>query len=257
MSFRPIVVTVVLLCAASAHAEQRNPKHPEAQRLLGEANRLYRVREFTQAIAKYTEGARLEDAPVFWYNLGQSHRQLAQYEEAIWFYKRYLAEGNPADEERQYIGRFILDMEDEQRKAASKAAPTAPGTGSATAEVAPEVADRTLALDIVPSPIEQRREQWYEDKIGWGLAGGGLVFTTIGVALLAKASANASASLYDWSDEAKAAKSQRVWGATFTVVGVGALAGGVVKLILVPELPVEPVAVIAPGSWSVSLSGRF
>jgi tetratricopeptide (TPR) repeat protein len=256
---RFILFLSLLALAAPALADQRKPRNSEAQRFLAEGNRLYRVRDFAPAIEKYREGARLEDAPVFWYNLGQSHRQLAQYEEAIWFYRRYLSEGNPSPEERSYLEGFIGDMQREREKAAASAAPTAPGPIGTVPAV--EIAQAPPATEPTPPPIVPVSDpppapRWYHDKVGWALAGGGLALGITGIALLAQASAKES-SAYGRPDWLASAASLRTWGTVVGLVGVGALTVGVVKLVRVPRPAVEPVAFIGGGSWLVGAAGRF
>src|SRR5687767_5091630 len=91
-----LALTLALLLASErAGAEPRQPRRPEARQLLREANRHYKVREFERAIELYKRGAMAEAAPAFWYNLGQAFRQLGQYKDAIWYYRRYLAEDRP------------------------------------------------------------------------------------------------------------------------------------------------------------------
>jgi hypothetical protein len=107
-----IVALVTCLAAPPAGAEIRRPSSEAARRMLVEANKHYKVREFDKAIELYKKGALIEPAPIFWYNLGQSFRQQGSFKDAIWYYQRFLGVADGADERGQ-VERLIAEMEKE------------------------------------------------------------------------------------------------------------------------------------------------
>ena len=63
----------------------------KARTLSHEAQIAYNLRQFKDALDKYAAAYRLDPVPELLFNIAQCHRQLKQYEEAVFFYKRYLA----------------------------------------------------------------------------------------------------------------------------------------------------------------------
>src|ERR687889_559146 len=95
------VVLVVFVCFASplsgaAYADAiAKPTSPGALAHLSRGARLYDNRSFEEAIMEFKEGALIEPAPVFDYDLGQAYRKLGKYEEALWHYDRFVTNGRP------------------------------------------------------------------------------------------------------------------------------------------------------------------
>ena len=229
-----LVIVAGLLFSMPAHADLSKPKSPEARKHLEQGNQYYRVREFDKAIKEYKAGAVLEDVPIFLYDLGQAYRQLGKYEEAIWYYRRYLSHGNVEGEVRLHVQNFIDVMKAEMEKAARDKQPTDPEprdkpTPARSAE---------SRLDLVTT--EPAPERWYHDKIGWGLAGGGLLVAGVGGGFLLSASSlDDQADRETDSDERirlrDKASSRRTTGAVLAITGVATLAGGIVKLAMYPR----------------------
>ena len=143
------------------------------------------MKEFQKAIEFYKEGALVEDAPVFLYNLAQCYRQLGEYEDAIWHYERFLDAQNPDDEIRMYVRNFIDVMKAELKQKVKNQPPTDPGDDGQRPDADKRNSDDSITVPIkfdAPSP-------WYADRIGWALAGGGLVIGGIGAGLLVNAAA--------------------------------------------------------------------
>ncbi|HZH04848.1 MAG TPA: tetratricopeptide repeat protein [Myxococcaceae bacterium] len=55
------------------------------------AQRAYDLGQFEEALKGYSEVYRLKSHPALLFNIAQCHRQLAQYERAAFFYRRYLS----------------------------------------------------------------------------------------------------------------------------------------------------------------------
>src|SRR5262249_15990757 len=107
-----------------------------------------------------------------------------------------------------------------------------------------------------PPPLEER--SWYEDKIGWGLVGAGLVAAGGGVAFLAHASRQPGEGQTRREQEQAldlndSARSSRTIGGVLAGVGAAIVVGGVVKMVLY-DRPGTRVAVVPGG---IIVAGRF
>jgi tetratricopeptide (TPR) repeat protein len=275
-SFVPFtaLLAVCIPCAiASADTDPlAAPKDAKAAAHLKQGNRHYRLRDFQSAITEYKAGAAIEEAGVFWYNLGQCYRQLGNYEDALWYYQRFLDRGKPTGALRDSVVDFIAKMTAEKEKAATKQQPTDAGgdENSATTD-----AKQTTATPAVPAPTQTQEPEkeepvdapprWYADGIGWGITGVGVAGVGIGVGLIVSSSGladdaqNATNEL-DRADLHDRADSRRRLGTIVTGVGAAVAVGGIIKLVLVPNRrETAPVVSAAPtsGGMALTISGRF
>lgn len=252
-----LVTTVTLERTANANDEIAKPAAQEAREHLTKGTRHYRLREFTAAIDEYKAGTLVEDAAVFYYNLGQCYRQLGRPEDAIWHYQRFLDRADPLPPKyRKTVETFIHDMKVEIEKR-ERAKPIDP-TPILPAPIAPPPARPiTGAAAIAP---------WYTDGVGWGLAGTGAVAagTTIWLLVDARdldAAANAAPSQQTQRDLRARASQRRLAGTIVGVAGGLALVAGIVKLAIAPS-PGAPVIEktaldLILTANGVAITGRF
>src|SRR5262245_31421413 len=122
-----LVVSLIAALATTARADPLGkPNNPAAREHLATGTRFYRVRASETAVEEYKAGAVKEDAPVFYYNLGQCYRQLGRYEDAIWHYERFLDRGKPTGNLEASVRKFIAQMKAELERAAMKQPPVEP-----------------------------------------------------------------------------------------------------------------------------------
>ena len=183
-AFAPLLV-VLLLCefATTARGDAlAKPTNPIAYEYLTAGNRLYRLREFEKAIEEYKAGAVREDAPVFYYNLGQCYRQLGRYDDAIWHYQRFLDRGRPTGEVEAAVKSFISQMRGELEKKAMKQPPVEPAPSSTAGSPSPGP-----AAPAAP-PAEERHGMPSRRKLALaiGAAGGAVVVLGVGIGLRAQ-----------------------------------------------------------------------
>ena len=236
-----LVVLVLVLSMAARPAvaddEIAKPTTVDARDRLTAGTRLYRLREFEKAIEEYKAGALKEDAPVFYYNLGQCYRQLGRYEDAIWHYQRFLDRASPLPAKyKQAVEEFIRDMKGElEKKAMTKppidAAPdsTPPLNRSSPVEPAARVVT-----------VVERAEPWYADGLGWGLTGVGVVGGGVSLWLLLDAASLDDDANHESSQDTQTALrnragDRRLAGTIVGVVGAAALLTGIVKLAISPK----------------------
>jgi len=242
----------VLFAATPSLAQLAPPKDPRARAENDEGNRLYKLGEFKEAIGHYEAGARLSDAPVFLYNLAQSHRQLGNYEKAIWFYERFLSSGHVDPEVAMYVRNFIKVMKAKLAQEVRDTPPTEPEPRSEPASP-PEANIR--------SP--EKPEPWHADIVGWSLAGAGFVAGGVGIGFLVSASglddqAKSEADQTRRDQLRSDASSRRTIGTVVTVTCAAVLVAGIIKLAIAPKPHERPAPLsVAVGPGTILLSGRF
>lgn len=252
-----IVVATSFGRAAAADDEIAKPSSAEARDHLAKGTRYYRLREFDKAIEEYKAGALAEDAPVFYYNLGQCYRQLGRPEDAIWHYQRFLDRANPLPPKYKKAAEdFIHEMKAEiEKREVAKPIDPAPIPPTPTGTHASR-----------PITIVDPAEPWYTDGVGWGLAGTGALASGTAVWLLLDASsledqANRSSSQQAQNDLRGQASQQRLAGTIVGVAGGLALAAGVIKLAISPSPRTRVVdataldVVLTPSG--LAIAGRF
>lgn len=239
---------LISMVATTAHADAlAKPTDATAREHLSTGNRYYRLREFEKAIEEYKAGAVKEDAPVFYYNLGQCYRQLGRYEEAIWHYERFLERGTPTGEVEVAVKKFIAQMRDELGKAAMKQPPVEP---------APPSAPNSTSAEHPLPPIEHRRGMPLQRKLAIGVGAAGSVSLALGVVFGLRASsfqddadATCPMSTCDRADDANKlidrGKTNALYANVAFGIGGAALVGGAVLWII--GAPREhPAMMIAP-----------
>jgi len=85
------VLGAVLLCAATAHAQDK-PVDPKvaAKEHYAKGTSFYDLGRYDEAVKEFEAAYQLKNDPAFLYNLAQSYRQAGNHERAVHFYKTYL-----------------------------------------------------------------------------------------------------------------------------------------------------------------------
>ena len=85
------VLGAVLLCAATAHAQDK-PVDPKvaAKEHYAKGTSFYDLGRYDEAAKEFEAAYQLKNDPAFLYNLAQSYRQAGNHERAVHFYKTYL-----------------------------------------------------------------------------------------------------------------------------------------------------------------------
>lgn len=266
----PLVVCLALVVGVprGARADLSPPKDVEAKRMLLEGNTFYRLRNFEKAIAKYRLGVKIEDAPVFYYNIAQCFRQWNKYKDALWYYRRYIGRGNVRPEVAKAVRRFIKSMQRELKKSASTQPPVemAGGKKSGSGE-ATKLIPKTSATEGDDDESQARpgsAPRWYNDWLGWSVTGLGIAAGITGVLLFDSAStldgkADIEPDQILREQYRGQSDSRRSWGLAFSLASGAAILAGVVKLALTPGKSVESNNKLTVGITrrGIMLSGRF
>lgn len=113
---RLIAITVTLLFATTAFAD---PAERAAKRHFDRATKFFNLGKFDEALDEYTQAYEAKPIPDFLFNIGQCHRNLNNYDAAIFSFKKYLKLA-PDAENRDQVEEYIADLEAEQEKESSR-----------------------------------------------------------------------------------------------------------------------------------------
>ena len=124
---RLLLVVGVSLCASSlagpggprdAHADD-DATMRVAKKAFERGEKLFALGKFAEALAQYQRAYDAKPLPGLLFNIGQCHRNLGDYEAAIFSFKKYLKAAPEADN-RDQVEEYIVDLEAEQEKANSQ-----------------------------------------------------------------------------------------------------------------------------------------
>jgi len=107
------VLVAVLACAATAAPSPAIADPAKAEQYFNEAEKLYSLRKFDQAVQKYLQAYEEEDAPQLLFNIAQSYRQLGNCKDSLFYYKRFLQLGGSqiAGSLRKEVEGRIIELE--------------------------------------------------------------------------------------------------------------------------------------------------
>jgi tetratricopeptide (TPR) repeat protein len=264
-------VLAVLVIATTAHAEDAllaklpKVKNAEAHAHIVSGNAYYRTKKFEQALSEYEKGVQLEDAAIFLYNIGQCHRALHHWDDAIWVYRRFLDRAKPEPALVERVEGFLKDAEQnraEDQKRAPLREPVDTASAGERRTPQPASAPQPSPSPVMPGPSSSamrivRGEPWYRDPLGWTETGVGVVGIGVGAWLLADVAslndeANKTMNVEARSSLFARAHTRRTEGAVVGAVGVVAAVVGIVTLIRHPEDHEEPVR----AAWHVDVTGN-
>jgi tetratricopeptide (TPR) repeat protein len=114
-----IVITfaVTLLFAGVAFAN--DPAERTAKRHFDKGQKLFNLGKFEDALEQYQQAYDAKPIPDILINIGQCHRNLMNYDAAIFSFKKYLKLA-PDAENREQVEEYIAELEAEQEKDTSR-----------------------------------------------------------------------------------------------------------------------------------------
>jgi tetratricopeptide (TPR) repeat protein len=174
------------LPATSPPAEAAGER--EARELFQRAEISFNLGKFPEALADYESAYRAKPLPGFLFNIAQCHRNMAQYEQARFVYRRYLT-AEPRSPHRSTVEGLIAEMtrriEREQRL--RTASFVVPGASPASADREPPLVSTPGAAVSTQVTSEPRSVPIY--KRWWFWTGVGVVVTGAAVAAYSLATA--------------------------------------------------------------------
>jgi len=110
-----IAVCVLLLgLVRAAHAD--DPTEKAAKRHYERGQKLFNLQKFDEALEQYQKAFDAKPIPAFLFNIGQCHRNLGDYDAAIFSFKRYL-KLEPEAENRDQVEELLEELENKKAEA--------------------------------------------------------------------------------------------------------------------------------------------
>lgn len=104
----------------SRRNKESKSNRAESRELFLEGETKYNLAEFGEALKLYSRAYELFPHPGFLFNIGQCHRNLGNYDKAVFFYMRYLASAESVPN-RKMVENLIKESEKKQKVAALEA----------------------------------------------------------------------------------------------------------------------------------------
>lgn len=148
-----VVIGTLVGTAAYARADDplERPSDPAARKFLEEGEALYKLAKWDDAIAEFEKGAlRAPELPVWYFALGQAHRQAGRYERARWYFERFLSSIDENDPDAADVvsttRELIEDMNAAQNRPPTEAAPASTEVPKARGERSSWTTSRKVSL---------------------------------------------------------------------------------------------------------------
>jgi len=113
-----VLAAGVAVAAGPASAEDRATKLAKKHYARGE--KLFALGRFDDALLEYEAAFEAKPLPGFLFNIGQCHRNLGDYDEAIFSFRKYLKLAPDADNKDDVLS-LIEELEDKKRAAEAEA----------------------------------------------------------------------------------------------------------------------------------------
>lgn len=253
-----IVAVASIVASAPARADDAGDgdRMEQARRTVTAADIDYKLGRFTAALDKYTRAYELYPVAPLLFNIAQCHKNLRDYEKAIFFYEGYLRDAPRANNRA-----LVEDLIREAKLALNEQTATPPESPPVSAPVSeprsvapasPAASDRpttsssVLAPTPAPATSDVRRSRWVP---GIMVAGGTAVLAGGGV-LYYYGQKGGPDEMYIYDDT-------RWVGGAMVALGGAALVAGAVLWVRSSPSSGAPVASIAPGGGYVAWTGRF
>jgi tetratricopeptide (TPR) repeat protein len=112
-----LALCLTVLAARVAHAN--DPAERAAMRYFDRAEKLFALGKFDEALDEYQKAFDAKPLPAFLFNIGQCYRNLGDYQQAIFSYKKYL-KLDPGAPNREHVQELIDDLEGKVEQGDSK-----------------------------------------------------------------------------------------------------------------------------------------
>ena len=158
---RALVIFLALtLALGPAGARADSAAETKAKALYKDGMKAYDVGDFNNALALYSEAYKLTQLPGFLFNIAQCHRQLANYEQAAFFYGRFVDTSKPGATNVELATQLLGEMKTRQTEKLAAEQKKADEEEAARKEEARKAEEARLAADapkvtsLVPNPID-------------------------------------------------------------------------------------------------------
>lgn len=142
-----LAIFATALVQTAQGAPSRTDDEKESRRLFQKAELGFNLGKFEDALADYQAAYQAKPLPGFLFNIAQCYRNLANYERARFFYRRYLAL-EPRSSNRHLVEELIAEMTERMDKQAQ----TATATATPPPPSIPAAEENALGLAPPPAP---------------------------------------------------------------------------------------------------------
>jgi tetratricopeptide (TPR) repeat protein len=252
-----LVCLSALLAALPAIA--RADKADDAKAHVANATRAHDEGRFQDARVELEAAYALDPRPDLLYALGQVHAKLGDCREATGYFRRFVATQQDARVTR------VVEQAIASCKPAEPTARTRPGASTDGTPAAPS--QPFAAARGASPPVAPRASRWYDDKLGDGLALGGIVVAIVGLVEYRSALSDldtaedraSTPTLADYDEQIDRAHGKRTTSIVLLGAGAALMTAGVVRFVLHDgDAEVRGVGLApARGGGVVTFSGRF
>lgn len=235
-----LAITAATALTATAHADSGTAR---ARREVRAADIDYRLGRFGPALAGYTRAYELYPVPELLFNIAQCHKNLKDYDKAIFFFEGYLRDAPNAANRA-----LVEDLLRELKALASPAPaplPIAPAEPAPAAPVSVPLVPPPGVAHAEPAPLDAPRATWL---VPGALVVGGLAAAAGGGAFYYYGQKRGAGEKYVYDDT-------RLVGGALIAVGGAAVATGIVVWLRRPSS--SPVAAITAGGGYLGWAGVF
>ena len=150
-----------VLAAAPRTARAEDPAMRAAKRHFESGEKLFALGKFDEALNEYQEAFDAKPIPDFLFNIGQCYRNLGDYDQAIFSFKKYL-KLEPDAPNKDAVEKLIAELEDKKERGDSQK--LVGGTG-----------------EHGPKPVVAEAKPFYKQWWFWTAVGVVAVGTSVGI----------------------------------------------------------------------------
>ena len=165
MIIRLLAILALLFAATPAFAE--DPATRVAKRHFDRGEKLFALGKFDEALDEYQKAFDAKSIPDFLFNIGQCYRNLGDYEQAIFSFKKYL-KLEPDAPDKEKVEKLIDELEEKQER----------GEGQRLVSKTPEPPPTTTRTES--TPIYKKWWFWTGVAVVGGAGGFGVYEATKG-----------------------------------------------------------------------------
>jgi tetratricopeptide (TPR) repeat protein len=141
---------------AQTQDQQKDQQKAAARGEVQKAQTHYKLGRFDEALEAYSRAYEIFNAPALLFNIGQCHKNLKNYERAIFFFEGYLREETKVDAQKRRLADELIaesraELERQRTAEASAAAEARTARPGATPPSGPAPAESQAATPVPPA----------------------------------------------------------------------------------------------------------
>ena len=145
-----VLLVASLLSVSAVAAAAGGDDEKEARRLFERAELEFNVGKFAEALADYQSAYQAKPLPGFLFNIAQCYRNMANYERARFFFRRYLAL-DPHASNRHRVDELIAEMSRQLDAKVAESSAVMPPSANPSPAVEPTPVDAPAPAGLAPA----------------------------------------------------------------------------------------------------------